>query len=452
MANAASLVLNVATTSILAKSLGPAQFGWYSFAMTAAGFMLVICRFGSDSIITREVAQKTPDSSGLITSALLLRCVLFVAVAAGTILLAPHVAEGSDAVLSTRIATLFVLASGISTLSDAFFQAHLRLIVPSAIKVGGRLVLFGAVYLYAPQNPVMAVECTVIAELMGATVALFALWNGSRFSLRCTPNQFYYLIKESLPLALTTVAIMTYLRFDVLILSQLAPATALGLYSGANRLVEVLGGIASVLGITVYPIFSRLIGGKEELQSSKVYSQAAVGLMAALLPICIWYTVFAKSILVFALGDAYGAAVPVLRILIWSQVFASIGVLYSNYAIAEKRQKLVLSISLCSASVNLGLNFALIPSLGITGASIATLISYGVCLPILAFMSSGRSYVLPVFGALLEPGIASLVMLLIAIPLKESFILGSLISTGVYMAVFFSLARRNSLRYARSAS
>ena len=89
-------------------------------------------------------------------------------------------------------------------------------------------------------------------------------------------------------------------------------------------------------------------------------------------------TFLANDIIKLLFGAQYQAAAGVLRIYIWAGVFVFLGVVSSQYLVAENYTKISFFRTLIGAIVNVILNIVLIPKYGINGAAFATLISYSV--------------------------------------------------------------------------
>jgi O-antigen/teichoic acid export membrane protein len=75
-------------------------------------------------------------------------------------------------------------------------------------------------------------------------------------------------------------------------------------------------------------------------------------------------------------GSEYKGAGDVLKVLGWTGLFVSLGVASSKWYLMEGMTHLMFFRTFYGAVINVGLNFALIPEYGITGAAIATIISY----------------------------------------------------------------------------
>jgi O-antigen/teichoic acid export membrane protein len=75
-ANAAAQLVQFAIFVLLARTLGPAEFGWFVMALLVSNLGTVIIDFGSSTYFTRELAFGRV-STGLFSSALILRVLVF---------------------------------------------------------------------------------------------------------------------------------------------------------------------------------------------------------------------------------------------------------------------------------------------------------------------------------------------------------------------------------------
>ena len=77
-------------------------------------------------------------------------------------------------------------------------------------------------------------------------------------------------------------------------------------------------------------------------------------------------------------GAEYAAAAPVLAIHIWASIFVFIGVAGGKWLLNENLQLYHSINTSLGAVTNITLNYYLIPLHGVTGAAIATLVSFAI--------------------------------------------------------------------------
>jgi O-antigen/teichoic acid export membrane protein len=94
--------------------------------------------------------------------------------------------------------------------------------------------------------------------------------------------------------------------------------------------------------------------------------------------IAILMTIFASPIIKTLFGNAYIESVIPLKIYIWAGISVFLGVVVSQYLVANNLSKISFLNTLLGALANIMLNILLIPKFGISGSAIATLISYTI--------------------------------------------------------------------------
>ena len=94
--------------------------------------------------------------------------------------------------------------------------------------------------------------------------------------------------------------------------------------------------------------------------------------------IAILVTLWGGSMIEFLYGDQYKNAEAPLIIHIWAGVFVFVGNVTTRWMISENLQIYAATYSGIGAVLNIVLNYVFLPKIGVTGAAIATLVSYGV--------------------------------------------------------------------------
>jgi O-antigen/teichoic acid export membrane protein len=89
-------------------------------------------------------------------------------------------------------------------------------------------------------------------------------------------------------------------------------------------------------------------------------------------------TFFSYWLVALLYGEAYSDAGQVLIISIWAGVFVALGVAQGKFWIANNLQSKVVIVTTVCSITNIILNYFFIPAYGVSGAAMATLISYAV--------------------------------------------------------------------------
>tara|TARA_R100001530_G_C4314695_1_gene154016 strand:- start:876 stop:1862 length:987 start_codon:yes stop_codon:yes gene_type:complete len=242
------------------------------------------------------------------------------------------------------------------------------------------LVLFAAIkiLLILQQAPLISFAWAIFAETVVLAIALIILYSiQSKTSKIWQPQlcQAKTLLRESWPLILSGLSVMVYMRIDQVMLGQMLNNEAVGIYSAAVKISEMWYFVPIAIVASVYPA---IISSKEKSES--LYQQR----MQNLYDLMVYISVFVALIVTFSadwivislFGDAYSESGFVLAVHIWIGLFVSLGVASSKWFLLENLSKLIFYRTLYGALLNVLLNLVLIPSFGIKGCLIATLISY----------------------------------------------------------------------------
>jgi O-antigen/teichoic acid export membrane protein len=206
-------------------------------------------------------------------------------------------------------------------------------------------------------------------------------------------------LRVGLPIHVSNVAQFLLLRADQLVLSVVAGATAVGMYSVSVNLVEALWMLPAAAGLASIPFLS----GKAPEDQKQQAMMAATG-------ISIWLTligaVFLGAVAPFLVpavfGEGFAGAVLPLELLLPGIVAAALVRITTAALIAKKHTKPLVRYMLLALALNLGLNIALIPPFKASGAAMASSIAYTV-LGIVLLREATRIWDVPVRGCLKPP-------------------------------------------------
>ena len=221
------------------------------------------------------------------------------------------------------------------------------------------------------------------------SVALaLALWLTARQVDRVRPAadlaMWRQLCVASLPLGLFMMVLTVYNYIDVLLLRSLTNEREVGLYYNAYRVYEAITYGAAVIWTVVTPRFAAL-WATDPAAHARLARRALAGSFAlglAMTP-CVWS--FAATGLGLFFGPAYREAAGALAILALGLglVFA-IWILHA-LALSTFRSRLMVTATVISLGVNVGVNLWLTPTWHRDGAAAATVAGEAVAFTLLAW-------------------------------------------------------------------
>jgi PST family polysaccharide transporter len=367
-------------TIALSRHFGPQRFGSLAFGLAFVRIFAVIAAFGLDRLIVRRLAENPVRAAGILRGAFRLKLGLALASYLALLGLAFLLDSGE------RLIVAIVALAGAGLLCQPFDVFDLRFQSQNRFRLSfyGRTVpvllsttiKLGALLAGAPLLAFAALE-TVEAMMVGAT--LWLLHERSQTPATSQPVAAFdwrRSLGEGLPLLLASLAVMVYMRSDVLMLGKMAGFDAAGIYAAAAQITEACALLPLAFAPALFPILIRWrkLGPR---YYKKQFGRLFLGAALAGFAVSLLLSVAARPIVLLLYGPQYLPAAKVLVIHGWATIFVFLGIVQSGYDITEGLTWAATQRATLGALTNIGLNFILIPRYGAAGAAVATLISYG---------------------------------------------------------------------------
>jgi O-antigen/teichoic acid export membrane protein len=188
--------------------------------------------------------------------------------------------------------------------------------------------------------------------------------------MRARPDMWRPLLMAALPVGAALAVTEVYFRADTFIISVFRDYDEVGAYSLAYRVIELLAVLPAVLMTSVFPLLSRYLGsGGDRARASVTIDAVGDMFLAVGVPIAAGGLVVAPQVIELVAGDGFAEAATPLRILLFAGALAAVSGLLGYALIAGGRQASALRLALGALAVNLALNVALVPALGIDAAA-----------------------------------------------------------------------------------
>lgn len=234
-------------------------------------------------------------------------------------------------------------------------------------------------------------------------------WSFSRVELR-------KMLAFGVPLIPTTLALWALAFLDRIMLSRLSTLDEVGQYAVSNRVASVLTLAVVAFTTAVGPQLFLLYSTDPQLEKF-VRARVLTYLTVALCFGGICLALFARQI-VAVLAPGYDRAYEAVGLLLLAIVaFAMSGLTMAGISYTRRTAYFAVGSGVAFA-VHVGLNFALMPSIGMLGAAVSTLVAYGL-LAVLYLVVSQRLYPTRYEGrkVLVTLGLASAIGVLGVVPL-----------------------------------
>ena len=387
----------------IARYLGPAQFGLWNYATAFAAIFSAFATLGLDGIVIRELVKRPDRQNVLLGTAFILKLI------GGVITLLVSVL----AILLLRSGeTLTIWLVGISAAGfifqsvnviDFYFQAKVQSRYTVMAANAAFLLMTGMkIFLLLTSAPLIAFAWVGLGEMVLTALFLIAAYKLNHFDMREWRYErriMFELLTESWPLILAGLAVMLYMRIDIVMLQGMAGDREVGIYAAATRLSEIWYFLPTVIVSSVSPSIIKYHAIDLNLYISrlrKLYFLMAWLAIGVALPI----SLLSKQLVSILYGYEFKEAALVLAIHLWASIAVFLGVASSQYLLVEKLQKISFYRTLIGLVCNILLNLILIPKMGAVGAAIATVISYFIATFALIFFKETRGHAVYLLVAL----------------------------------------------------
>ncbi len=183
-------------------------------------------------------------------------------------------------------------------------------------------------------------------------------------------NKIKSLILKSLPVLISSLSIILYMRIDQIMINLIIGEYQLGIYSVSVRYVEIFHFIPKIIMISLLPL----------LLISKKYVNDLLKINSIIFKFSIFFTalIFLSSdfIIPFLFGNEYSQSISTTKILSFSLLFVFFGVVNEHWYISKNLQKYYAINVLLGAILNIIFNYILINKIGIQGAAYSTILTY----------------------------------------------------------------------------
>lgn len=396
----------------VARLLGTAEYGVFSYAIGLAGFFTLFADIGINSVLTRNAAQNPNEAKVYFATAFWMKVVLLILTALAVIFIAPHFSRIEGAMALMPLVALIVVFDNLRDFWSAYFrsqekmerEAFITLLTNIAIAVFGIGILFYSRTAYA-------ITYAYVGSVVVGSLAGFMLLREEFVAIVANFKMEY--AKEILNAAWATAIIgllgSFMLSLDVVMLGWLTNATAIGLYSAAQRIIQVLYMIPTVIASAIFTSLSRAVSLQDEATQKNLMEKSMAILFNIAIPLTVGGIVLGEGIMRLVFGAAYLPATLTFQIFMATILFVFPGTLIGNFILAHHKQRDVALYVGTAALLNVVLDYALIIPFGIAGAAVATLI---VAILFNSVMNRFAQRILPfrLFYHIKTPLIASTVM------------------------------------------
>lgn len=439
---------------VITKTLGPEDYGIWSIIIVTVSLLAPIALMGLSSGVIRFLSAQKDVS--------IIRddfySVLFFVIGMGAMLsfmmylfserIAEFVVMGSNGSLILKVGAGLILLSSLSQITILYFRIFRQTKKFSALQMfqGVGKLLMISLLLYLGYGLLGALAGMFLIQITVVIISMVLIVNEIGFSFPHF-SRFGEYIHFSLPLSLNPTLRWISESSDRYLIAYFLNSTYVGLYSAPYAIGNLILMLVMPIQIALFPEISRFYdnGKINEVKLYLAYSLKFFLIIA--IPSTFGLTALSKPLLLLLTSSQFVSGYSIIPIIAFSGLLMGIFQIYVNITLLFKKSHLNFFLFLVPGMINICLNIIFIPLFGITGAAIATLISYAVMLILCLKITKGLLMFSVDLVAYTKMVLASIPMYLVVSSRTPSTVLEliSMIFLGaiVYFGTIYSLKTLN---------
>jgi len=436
----------------MARHLGKADFGVFSFAFAFCGLFVLLTDFGLDKLTVREVSRDKQAAGKYIGNFVLIKIILGVCTF-GLIALVINVMGYSNPTLSVvYLLGLHIVIRSFSNIFYAVIQANERMeYVSFGLILGNVLLFLGVLFIVGQNYDVTAFG--LIFVIVSAIDLGYAFWICVKKFAAPKLEIDWTFWKESIrtawPLGVMLIFVMFYFRTDTIMINLMIGDPDVGLYSAAYRITEVPALIPGLLMLAIFPVLSSLFKSSK-ISFGRTYALTLRYLFYLAVPIAMVLTLIARPLVMLFYDIEYIDSARAVQVLVWATAIMFMTMVQGSTFVAANKQMVSMKIGAAAVVLNIIMNFFLIPKYSYVGASIATVITEIFGFVVGTYILSRFGWKLNLSRTLLIPLTAFLIGLAAVFPLirlhLHPFFLASVFLV-IYCPIIFFVGLKKEERH-----
>ncbi|WP_247731055.1 flippase [Halovivax limisalsi] len=390
-----SRVVHITTNGLLVvllagTLLAPDEYGRLFLVVSIVGIARLFADLGIARSAARYVSEyKETDASQvphIVASSLRYRVALVAIVCAALLLGRSLFADVLD---EPALAGLLVLGAAFLafqsikvyhvTLFQGFSRVDYSAVVSIVDNVGRIALVVGFVALgWGVAGALLGyVVASVLSAAVGLVLLYLRFYRGHDRAERPEAGLRRRILEYSVPLTASRSANVIDRRVDIILVGFFLNPAAVGFYTLGKQISEFVEAPAGSVGFALSPVYGEEKANDATDRAAGLYELSVEYVLLCYVPAVVGLAVVAEPAILLVFGDAYAPAIPVLQLLSLFVLFKAINSVTTQALdyLGRARQRAV--VKGITSAANFGLNVLLIPTMGVAGAALATVVTYG---------------------------------------------------------------------------
>ncbi len=409
---AASAVLSLVLSILIARTLGDSDFGKFAFAAAFTTIFSVFIELGYTTLLIRDVSQDKSLAGKYFGNIVSIRLIFSVVVFTTMAIIINILGYPGETKLLVYCLGFYHILTSFATICRSIFRAFEKMeyeLVTTTVReilrtgLGVSILLLG----YGLRELALVLLFPAVMDVVLSFTLCSRKFVKPRIELDL--QFFKQTMKIVIPLTLLSMFDMIFVRIDTVMLSAMKSDDVVGWYNAAYNVVFGLKPFQIWFLNGIFPLGSVYFVSSISLFKG-LYEKALKYLLILVLPMAIGLAILSDRIVIILYSEDFANSASALRILTLDLVLIYFyGTLGGILVVMGKQNQMAITAGIC-AVLNIAINFILIPLYSYNGAAIATVITETVLLGIYICLVSRYLGRLPLHRFIVSPLISCAIM------------------------------------------
>lgn len=373
-----SWIITAFTVGLLvARKLGPEQFGVLNYSIAWIGMFAVILDMGVGGIIQREIVKNPEQEERLLGNFAMFKAIqtlIMLLLAAGVLFFSNHTPEVLKLIL--------ILMAGYCTNFATALVPYFAAVVKNKYEAGAQIiscVIYNLIRLCAVFFDWSLTVYAIAESVMSLTyhLSMLGFYQRCGSSIRNWSFRFkevFSLLIPAIPLSFSGIFSTIYSKTDIIMLEYFQGFESVGFYTLASRFTLNLALFSGLLS----SVFSTAVASSCKISDSEYRKQLHrfyFMLFWIMIPFFPFFLLAAPYIFEILYGETYLPAATIFGVYICTLPFTGMFHAFYWHCMMGNKLKTIAAANGAGALINVVLNWFMIPRLGVTGAAWSSVIS-----------------------------------------------------------------------------
>ncbi|RXK81810.1 flippase [Filimonas effusa] len=381
--NFSGVFFGFASFWVLVRVLSPEHYGaWTLFLSTVTIMEMIRNGLIQNALIKFMAAASSEEQKQILTASFSITgIVTFICIAAcvGCARWLSHIWKTPELETMFYLYSFSFLASAVLTQFNCIEQAHLQFKGVFVTNVLRQLIFFSyilvCIVFKIPARLIWLVYMQMISIVVVTIISWFYVKPYLHFSKTFSKEWGKKLLNYGKYAFGTSVSSILSGTLDQMMLGAMLSPAASGAFNIAVRLINLIDIPTNAMATIVFPQSSRRNDADGAHAVKYLYERSVGAIIAILVPGIIFVFLFSDLVIHIIAGSRYEKSIPLLRVALLYAIFIPYGRQAGTILDSIGKTKITFIMVVITASLNIGLNYLFINSLGVMGAAWATLCS-----------------------------------------------------------------------------